>query len=75
MARVAIKRFVRASPISKSASEKIEDVVIESQPNEFEAMIRTAKGATRKNHRPGRTLSPDILLVLDDVADPGVSRT
>ncbi|MCB0357550.1 MAG: endopeptidase La, partial [Bdellovibrionales bacterium] len=37
----------------------------------FEAMIRNAKEQLEKIIALGRMLSPDILLVLDDVTDPG----
>lgn len=43
----------------------------EGVPLEFEALIRTAKEHLEKVIALGKMLSPDILLVLDDVTDPG----
>ena len=71
VAKGRIKNFVKSEPNFEVGVEKIEEVQIETQPGEFEAMIRTAKEQLEKIIALGRTLSPDILLVLDDVTDPG----
>lgn len=51
--------------------EKIEEPLLGGTPVEFEAMIRNAKEQLEKIIALGRMLSPDILLVLDDVSEPG----
>lgn len=66
-----IKRFSKSEPNFEVSVEKIEEVQLASPSVEFEAMIRNAKEQLEKIIALGRVLSPDILLVLDDVADPG----
>ncbi|HMN67900.1 MAG TPA: endopeptidase La [Bdellovibrionales bacterium] len=66
-----IKRFSKSEPNFEVAVEKIEETPTQGANNEFEAMIRNAKEHLEKIIALGRMLSPDILLVLDDVTDPG----
>jgi len=69
-AKGRIKNFAKTSPSFEVEVEKI-DEAMPAPSVEFEAMIRTAKEHIEKIIALGRTLSPDILLVLDDVSDPG----
>ncbi|MBX3020446.1 MAG: endopeptidase La [Bdellovibrionales bacterium] len=66
-----IKRFSKSEPNFEVAVEKIEETPNQGSNVEYEAMIRNAKEHLEKIIALGRMLSPDILLVLDDVADPG----
>jgi ATP-dependent Lon protease len=66
-----ITAFHKTAPYFEVGCEKIPDVSAASGQIEFEAMIRTAKEHLEKIIALGRMLSPDILLVLDDVTDPG----
>lgn len=66
-----ITSFVKTSPSFEVAVEKIDDPASTAPTVEFEALIRTAKEHIEKIIALGRVLSPDILLVLDDVSDPG----
>ncbi|MEK6774605.1 MAG: endopeptidase La [Bdellovibrionota bacterium] len=70
VAKGQVKSFVKTTPSFEVAIEKIEDVQL-ANPTETEALIRTAKEHIEKIIALGRPLSPDILLVLDDVTDPG----
>jgi ATP-dependent Lon protease len=70
-AKGRIKSYVKTSPSFEVSVEKLEDIVNASPGVEFEALIRTAKEHIEKIIALGRVLSPDILLVLDDVTDPG----
>lgn len=70
-AKGRIKRYVKASPNFEVAVEKIADAEPPGSPIEFEAMIRNAREQLEKIIALGRMLSPDILLILDDVTDPG----
>lgn len=70
VAKGQIKNFVKTTPSFEVGVEKIEDVQV-ANPSETEALIRTAKEHIEKIIALGRPLSPDILLVLDDVSDPG----
>jgi ATP-dependent Lon protease len=71
VAKGRIKNFSKTDPCFEVAVEKIEETQPSSSSVEFEAMIRTAKEHIEKIIALGRVLSPDILLVLDDVQDPG----
>lgn len=66
-----IKRFSKSEPSFEVAVEKIDESQSAGPNVEFEAMIRNAKEQLEKIIALGRVLSPDILLVLDDVSDPG----
>ncbi len=70
-AKGRIKSFTKTSPSFEVAVEKIEETPFAAPQVEVEAMIRTAKEHIEKIIALGRVLSPDILLVLDDVQDPG----
>lgn len=66
-----ITNFSKSSPSFEVNIEKINEPVNTATTNEFEAMTRTSREHIEKIIALGRTLSPDILLVLDDVTDPG----
>ncbi|MEZ0393189.1 MAG: endopeptidase La, partial [Pseudobdellovibrionaceae bacterium] len=70
-AKGRIKSFSKTAPSFEVAVERLEEPVNATPGVEFEALIRTAKEHIEKIIALGRVLSPDILLVLDDVTDPG----
>ena len=63
---VKVEKLSTEAPIVEKKKEGEEEGVVE-----YEALIRTAKEHLEKIIALGRMLSPDILLVLDDVSDPG----
>ncbi|HND85730.1 MAG TPA: LON peptidase substrate-binding domain-containing protein, partial [Pseudobdellovibrionaceae bacterium] len=69
IAKARIKSYHSTSPAYEVAVEKIDETPYASPNVEVEAMIRTAKEQIEKIIALGRPLSPDILLVLDDVTD------
>lgn len=71
VAKGRVKNFTKTAPSFEVAIEKIEEVAAPKTVVENEAMIRTAKEQIERIIALGRPLSPDILLVLDDVTDPG----
>ncbi|MBL7669907.1 MAG: endopeptidase La [Bdellovibrionaceae bacterium] len=71
VAKGRIKNFVKTSPSFEVAVEEITDLPVQTPSPEVEALTRTAKENIEKIIALGRPLSPDILLVLDDVSDPG----
>lgn len=71
VAKGRVKNFTKTSPSFEVAVEKIEEVPAVNSVVESEALIRTAKEYIERIIALGRPLSPDILLVLDDVTDPG----
>ena len=70
-AKGRIKRYAKSSPNFEVSVEKIDDADTSGSPIEYEAMIRNAKEQLEKIIALGRMLSPDILLILDDVNEPG----
>ncbi len=71
VAKGRVKNYVKTSPSFEVAVEKIEELATTKTLLENEALIRTAKEHIERIISLGRPLSPDILLVLDDVTDPG----
>ncbi len=70
-AKGRIKSFTKTAGSFEVSVEKVEDVSAAKNPSEVEALVRTAKEYIEKTIALGKALSPDILLVLDDVSDPG----
>lgn len=66
-----IQDFIKMDPSFEVKVTKIEDIAAKSPTIEYEALIRNSKEQIEKIIALGRALSPDILLVLDDVSDPG----
>lgn len=71
VAKGRIKNFTKTTPSFEVAVEKVEEAAPAQSPVEYEALTRTAKEQIEKIIALGRVLPPDILLVLDDVSDPG----
>lgn len=71
VAKGRVKGFTKTAPSFEVAVEKIEDLTSQTPIVETEALIRKAKEQIERIISLGRPLSPDILLVLDDVTDPG----
>lgn len=71
VAKGRVKNFTKTAPSFEVAVEKIEDLTSQTPVVETEALIRKAKEQIERIISLGRPLSPDILLVLDDVTDPG----
>lgn len=70
--KARIKNYSKTNPYFEVTAEKVEESLVNpANASEHEALIRTAKEQLEKVIALGRVLSPDILLVLDDVADPG----
>lgn len=71
VAKGRITEFSQVAPNFQVRVEKISETSIMTPSLEIEAMIRTAKEQLEKIIAHGKMLSPDILLVLDEVSDPG----
>lgn len=70
-AKGRIKSFTKTAGSFEVSIDKVEDTVAPGTQAEAEALVRTAKEYIEKTIALGKALSPDILLVLDDVSDPG----
>jgi ATP-dependent Lon protease len=71
VAKGRVKNYTKTAPSFEVAVEKIEETPVVKNVVETESLIRTAKEHIERLIAVGRPLSPDILLVLDDVTDPG----
>lgn len=71
VAKGKIKTYSKTAPSFEVSVEKIEETAPGTPAVETEALIRNAKEHIERIIALGRPLSPDILLVLDDVTDPG----
>jgi ATP-dependent Lon protease len=70
-AKGRITAYTKLNPNFEVSATKIEETPVGGSPIEYEAMIRNAKEQLEKIIALGRMLSPDILLILDDVTEPG----
>lgn len=66
-----VLNYNKTEPFFDVKVEKIEETTVQMPQIEIEAMIRTVKEQLEKIIAQGKLLSPDILLVLDEVTDPG----
>lgn len=70
-AKAKIKAFTKTSGTFEVSVEKVEDTVNAADATEIQNLVKKAKECIEKTIALGKALSPDILLVLDDVTDPG----
>jgi ATP-dependent Lon protease len=71
VAKGRVKNYTKSSPFLEVEVEKVTEAPNQAQNLEIEALIRNGKEHLEKIIAHGKMLSPDILLVLDDVSDPG----
>ncbi len=71
VSKAKVTSYVKNNPYFEVAIEKIEDTAVTAPVAEVEALIRTTKETIEKIIALGKPLSPDILLVLDDITDCG----
>lgn len=65
-------KYKKTSPYFQVEVQQIkEKTILDSDAVEIEALVRTVKDKLEKIIAVGRSISPDILLVLDDISDPG----
>jgi ATP-dependent Lon protease len=72
LAKATIKDFMQLEPYFKVAVSKVDEVEMgQDSIVEAEAVMRTVRENLEKVISLGKALSPDIMMVIDDVADPG----
>jgi ATP-dependent Lon protease len=71
LAKARIKEFVGTEPFYQVKVEKVEAHPVTASAPTIEALSRTVKENLEKVISLGKTLSPDILMVLEDIQDPG----
>lgn len=71
LAKARILDFVHTEPFYRVKVEKVESVPTVAAPAEVEATMRLVRENLERVIQLGRVLSPDILMVLEDIQDPG----
>jgi ATP-dependent Lon protease len=71
VAKGRIENYTQTAPSFVVKGKKIEESNVAIPSLEVEAMVRNVKEHLEKIISLGKMLSPDILMVLDDVGDPG----
>lgn len=71
VSKAKITSYVKNNPYFEVAIDKVEDTPVTAPVAEIEALIRTTKDSIERIIALGKPLSPDILLVLDDITDCG----
>jgi ATP-dependent Lon protease len=71
LAKAKVSRFSQEEPFYKADIEKIIDYKPEEITIEIEAIIRTVKEQIDKTVSLGKTILPDIMIVIENLDDPG----
>ncbi|MBM4250892.1 MAG: endopeptidase La [Deltaproteobacteria bacterium] len=71
ISKAEISGLISSEPFPSVRVKVIEEPVIVKNTPEIEAMIRATRENLEKVVSLGKVLSPDILMVLEDVTDPG----
>jgi ATP-dependent Lon protease len=71
LAKARIKEFVTTEPFYQVKAEKVEIQPSQATPASIEALSREVKENLERVISLGKVLSPDILMVLEDIQDPG----
>ena len=71
VAKGKVEAYTQTAPSFVVKVKKIEESTVAASSLEVEAMVRNVKEHLEKIISLGKMLSPDILMVLDDVGDPG----
>jgi ATP-dependent Lon protease len=71
LAKGQIVQLTQTSPYPMVQIAKIADPLLVNTSSEMEALIRSVREHLEKVVSLGKVLSPDILMILEDVTDPG----
>jgi ATP-dependent Lon protease len=71
LSKARISSLVSSESFPSVRLAPIADVVVANPNPELEAMIRVVRESLEKVVSLGKVLSPDILMILEDVSDPG----
>lgn len=71
LSKAKITDFISTEPFYEVKIEKIENAPFENNNVAIEALMRNAREHLEKVISLGKVLSPDILMVLEDIQDPG----
>lgn len=71
LSKAQIKEFTQKTPYYSVRLEVLQDKIPNIKGLEVEALVRNIKEQLEKIISAGRALAPDILMVIDDIRDPG----
>ena len=71
LSKARITNFEQQFPFFKVKLEKVEDTIGKTQSPEVNSLIKDVKNQLEKIISLGKVLSADILMVLEDITDPG----
>ncbi|MEK6673337.1 MAG: endopeptidase La [Nitrospirota bacterium] len=71
LSKARVLEFTQKEPFYLSTIEKISDQKIEEMTIEIEAIVRTVKEQLDKIVSLGKTILPDIMVVVENLDDPG----
>ncbi|OFZ70983.1 MAG: endopeptidase La [Bdellovibrionales bacterium RIFOXYC2_FULL_39_8] len=71
LSKARITEFKQTEPFFITKITKVEDVESEANSVAVNAMMRTVRGNLERVVNSGNVLSPDILMVLEDIQSPG----
>ncbi len=71
IARGRIERYVQTKPAYTVNITKINEVQIENVPLEVEALMRNVREQLEKLASLGRTIFPEVMMILENLQDPG----
>lgn len=72
LTKANVKEYTQTDPFFRVSIDKIEEKVMSKTDTvEAEALVRNVRENLEKVISLGKVLSPDILMVLDDITDPG----
>ena len=66
-----VEKYLQQEPSFRVQIQKLEDEVLSESALEIEALMRIVKENLEKIISLGKVLSPDILMILEDISDPG----
>ncbi|MGB0455256.1 MAG: LON peptidase substrate-binding domain-containing protein, partial [Bacteriovoracaceae bacterium] len=71
LSKAKVASFSGETPFFKVKAEKVEDFKVEDKDVAVTALMRTVREQLERVITLGKVLSPDILMVLEDISDPG----
>lgn len=67
----SVKELIESEPFPKVFVQTIQEAKVTHNSSEVEALIRSVRDSLEKVVALGKVLSPDILMILEDVNEPG----
>ncbi|MCY4523870.1 MAG: endopeptidase La [Halobacteriovoraceae bacterium] len=71
LSKARITNFEQMQPFFKVRATKMEDIIANGQDITIKALMRNVREQLERVIASGKVLSPDIMMVLEDINDPG----